>query len=186
VTRPVVLLDVDGVLGNFIEANLRTLRSLGVERCHDDVTTYDLEHCLRLDDTTRALMEFRWGLPGFCASIPPYPGAQDAVDRLRTVADVYALTAPMFTATWQHERTEWLVEHFGFRRKDVISTHAKHLVRGDVFVDDKPSHVEAWQAAHPGGVGILWGRPYNVGAVGGVRRETEWGAVVGLLTEAGR
>lgn len=176
-TRPVILLDVDGVLANFVEANLRTLRSLGIHREHDDVTTWEMAEALGLDDTARAIMEFRWSLPGFCASLPPYDGAVAGVESLRGLGDVFAVTAPMFTPHWQHERTEWLVEHFAFRRKDVISTHAKWLVRGDVMVDDKPAHVEAWSAAWPQGQAFCWARPYNEAFIG--LRTSDWRVIAG-------
>lgn len=34
-------------------------------------------------------------------------------------------------------------------------------MRGDIFVDDKPAHVRAWQAANPAGMAYLFDAPYN-------------------------
>ena len=65
-TRPIILLDVDGVLANFIEANLVTLRALGVERQHDDVVTWDLEDCLGLSRVAKEC-----GIPVFVGNPPP-------------------------------------------------------------------------------------------------------------------
>lgn len=166
-TRPVILVDVDGVLANFIEANLRTLRTLGVHREHDDVTTFDLEDCLNLTAEQRARMKARWSEPGFCAAIPEYPGSRDAIEALRVVGDVYAVTAPMWSSlTWQGERAAWLVERFGFTHKQIVSTPAKHLVRGDLFIDDKTSTVETWQQAWPTCAAVLWRQAYNANAPG--------------------
>ena len=174
--RPVVLVDVDGVLANFIEANLRTLHAIGAGPfVHDDVTTWAMEDCLGLTAPQRARMKARWAEPGFAASIPEYPGAREGVAALREVADVYACTAPMHSSpTWQHERHHWLVERFGFDHKQIVQTPAKYLVRGDMLIDDKPEHVAAWQETNPGGVGVLWSRAYNAGA--DLRRESEWEA----------
>ncbi len=55
-----ILLDVDGVLANFIEANLATLRELGVNREHDHVTTFNIEDALGLTSAQRARMKARW------------------------------------------------------------------------------------------------------------------------------
>mgnify|MGYP001576197444 CR=1 FL=1 len=165
-TRPVILLDVDGVLADFITANLRTLHAFGAGPfAHDDVTAWSIEDSLGLTSSQRARMKARWSEPGFCASIPPYEGAQAGVEALRAIGEVYAVTAPMWSGpTWQHERTEWLVKHFDFRREDVVSTAAKHLVRGDVLVEDKPEALHRWSSSWPDGLGVLWHQPYNAGA----------------------
>lgn len=188
-TRPVILLDVDGVLANFIEATLRTLRDLGVERHHDEVTTWSIEDSLALTSSQRARMKARWSEPGFCASIPVYDGAVAGVEALRAIGEVYAVTSPMTSGpTWQHERTEWLVRHFDFRRDDVVQTAAKHLVRGDVLVEDKPEALARWKAAHPAGVAALWHRRYNAGPAyqgGAWHRVDGWHHVAELATAGG-
>lgn len=193
-TRPVVLLDVDGVLANFIEASLRVLRAVGVSAEHDDVTSWHLEDSLGLTNKQRGWLMEAWSEPGFCSMIPPYAGAREGVDALREVADVYAVTAPMWSSpTWQGERTEWLVKHFAFDRKDVVSTHAKYLVAGDVLVDDKPETVAKWRQwgritgrGHTG-LGVLWDRPYNRNTPEsvGLMRSASWSAVARLVTVTG-
>ncbi len=179
--RPVILLDVDGVLANFIEANLRTLREIGVEREHDDVTQWYLEEALKLTSSQRARMKARWSEPGFCLDIPVYPGAVAGVEALRAIGDVYAVTAPMTSGpTWQHERTEWLVRHFDFRRNDVVQTAAKHIVGGDVLVEDKLETLRRWEIEHPAGVSVAWDRRYNAADLDGWRpacRTSDWGTV---------
>jgi 5'(3')-deoxyribonucleotidase len=160
-SRPVVLLDIDGVVANFIEANLRWLRSIGIDRQHDDVTSWDFGG-LGLEPSILSALKRQWSEPGFCASIPPYEGARDGVEALRRSCAVYAVTAPMWSGlTWQGERMEWLVGHFGFRRDHIVSTAAKYLIAGDVLIDDKPSTVESWGFAHPMGCGVVWAQPYN-------------------------
>lgn len=182
-TRPVVLLDVDGVIANFIEANLRWLWGYGIERYHNDVTAWDFAS-LDIKPDLHFEMKRRWSEPGFCAAIPPYDGAVEGVELLRERADVYAVTAPMCSSlTWQGERMEWLVGHFDFRRDHVISTAAKYLVRGDVLVDDKPSTVDAWAAAHPQGCGVVWAQPYNAEWSNG-HRTNNWTQLIEIVQGA--
>ena len=167
--RPIVLLDCDGVIANFIEANLRWLRSIGIDRQHDDVTAWDFQS-LELDQATLTMLKKQWSEPGFCTAIPPYAGAVEGVDRLRKNAHVYAVTAPMWSSlTWQGERMEWLVKHFGFRRDQIVSTAAKYLIEGHVLVDDKPSTVDGWSVAHPMGCGVVWAQSYNADWANGFR-----------------
>jgi len=94
---------------------------------------------------------------GWCASLPVYPGAQEAVRELSARADVYIVTTAWHgSPTWCHDRTQWLHDHFGISRQNVIYAWAKHLVQGDIFVDDKPSNVREWCEHFPGGVGFVW------------------------------
>lgn len=186
-SRPIVLLDVDGVLANFIERNMRELATIGVVRHHDDVTDFRLEHCLGLDDEQRRFMKSKWSEPGFAATMLPYAGAVDGVKQLREVADVYAVTAPMWSSpTWQHERQEWLVDLFGFERDQIVSTAAKYLVAGDVFVDDRADAVTKWYQwarvsgrGHTG-YGVVWARPYNRDGNWIGMRTSDWSSVARL------
>jgi 5'-nucleotidase len=183
--RPVILLDVDGVLADFIGANLRTLSRAGLHGYRrEDVTQWDCAAAWGLSDATKTIMKRAWSAPGFCQCIEPYPEAEGMVDRLREIGDVYAVTAPMSSnPTWMHERREWLVDYFGFKGDaDIVQTAAKHLVRGDVFVEDKASTLHSWQLAWPESTGVLWSRPYNeIESWGGPRTES-WQFLVDLVS----
>lgn len=164
--KPTVLLDVDGVLADFISGALANLKRLfDIDGKHDHVINWHFETCFGLTSAQAKQLHDSWTEPGFCAGLPPYVGAVDGVNALREYANVYPLTAPFNSVPWVSERDAWLGKHFGFSRKAITHTEAKYLVKGDVFVDDKTEHVIAWQAAHPQGVGILWAQPYNVDSV---------------------
>lgn len=190
--RPIVLLDCDGVLANFIERNLRELAdAFGIVRDHDDVTDWRLEASLGLTEDQRHHMKAQWSLPGFAASMEPYRGAREGVDGLRAVADVYCVTAPMWSSpTWQHERTEWLGRYFGFERDQVVSTAAKHLVNGHVLVDDRVDVLGRWLSTHGsigwGGQAVAWSHKYNESATWYGLRTNKWADVIGLAQEAAR
>lgn len=158
-----VILDVDGVLANFVGRSLDTIDKLiGKRYAHDDVTRWEIEQLLpeyARPDFFKAVESERW-----CASIPPYPGACDTVRVLRSCGvDVVIATSPWKTSRhWQRERTEWC-RSFLWSGIEIHHTHDKSGIRGDIFVDDKPSHVLAWQAANPEGIARLWDQPYNQG-----------------------
>jgi 5'(3')-deoxyribonucleotidase len=163
-TRPIVLLDCDGVLADFVSSYLEIVRSVtGKTFTPDDVTGFDIGVSLGLsrDEASRckrALGESR----GFCESLAVYPEAQDGVARLQELAEVYVVTSPWNSCpTWTHEREAWLHEHFGIPHRRVIHTSAKHLVRGDVFVDDKTEAVQHWSDMHPDDHAVVWETPHN-------------------------
>lgn len=165
--RPTVLLDCDGVLANFTLANLDFLRTIGIDRREDEVTTWNIEDALGLEPHQRARMKGRWSEPGFASALPVYDGAVEAVRILNHHADVIVVTSPMSSSrTWHGDRERWLREHFGIESRDVIHAagERKARVHGDLLVEDKVETLVAWCNAHPHGYGILWHRPYNAKA----------------------
>lgn len=170
--RKIVLIDVDGVIANFTHAFLHKLELLsGIRFDHSVVTEWNIQESpalVELHKERPGLFEEVWkevGSPGFCYDMLPY---EDAIPGVKTLldkdVDVYALTAPFWSSnTWMQERTDWLFKHFGIRAKNVVQTHAKHLVFGHVFVDDKPAHIEEWWHRWSGSdrVALLWDAPYN-------------------------
>jgi len=165
VKRPHILVDVDGVLADFVGAVLLRVNRLGlrvrIPQAHE-LTTWEI-----FDSLPPECQEFKHTVyqdiksVGGCSSIKVYPGAKEGMAALREIADVTIVTSPFKgSRTWVHEREEWLEEHFGITHKDVIHTGKKHLVQGDFFVDDKSSHIQDW-VDHNIGKAVVWDQPYN-------------------------
>lgn len=157
-----MLVDVDGVLADFLAPSLDFLRrEFKLDYDSSTFPTWDLFETV--DCRYLMAMETHWRQPGWCRDIPVYEGAQDAVMALREVADVYFVTAQMLHAPyWMWERVQWLKEHFSAEDRHIVFTLAKYLVEGDVLIDDKPSNICSWAAAHPTKQGVLWTQPYNL------------------------
>lgn len=167
--RPRVLLDVDGVLADFLEASLTVIKNLsGKTYTIDDFKTWDL-----FETVPRAFEQPFYDAvnrPGWCRALQVYPGAIEGVRALRQVSDLYVVTSPLnHVPTWTHEREAWLHEHFGIPHKQVVHTSAKYLCLGDLLIDDRPANIEKWEAEHPNGRGLLWDQPYNHGSNAGIR-----------------
>lgn len=164
-----LLLDVDGVLANFTKTAVDLInRMFDRSYATEQVTKFSIEDSLGLSARERERWTTRLtSTPGACASIEPYEGAIEAVDRLGRLLPVYAVTAPWHTSpTWVYERTMWLQRHFGIPPQRVIPTHAKYAVRGLVLVDDRLKHLESWCAENVEveayeSVGVLWRTPHN-------------------------
>jgi 5'(3')-deoxyribonucleotidase len=127
------------------------------------VTTWEIFESIG-DDALRKRVYTAMNQPGFALErIRPYPGAEEAVDALRERAELYIVTSPFFSAAWMHDRLQWLDRELGIPNANVIFARHKHVVRGDVFVDDSPDHVRAWNGHWRAcaGKGVLFDQHYN-------------------------
>jgi 5'(3')-deoxyribonucleotidase len=198
-----ILLDVDGVIADFTSAYLEIANKLaGTDWKHDDQTDWNLGFLPGL----AAVENEAWkavGLPGFARRIKAYDGAIDGVRRLAELGDIYIVTSPVWMhglaegetqeahelhgRTFCYDRVRWLEEHFGLARNHIIFAYDKHLVEGDVFIDDKPSNVENWLSSHGGKSGtraILWARKYNEGFDGchpKLLRTGDWNEAISFI-----
>lgn len=164
--RPVrLLIDADDVLLNYLKAVLSTYAVVtGIKL--DPKTFTEWEYTDKLpfrDDNEKNKFWAAMRSPSFCRSIRPTPGSVDAIKQLREMgADVHVVTTPsMHTPTWVYERMNSLATHFGFGHHQVHFSKAKHLYRGDLFIDDKADNVSEWIEHNPEGVGLLWDTPRN-------------------------
>jgi 5'-nucleotidase len=161
--RPVVLLDMDGVLADF-DGHVNAVWP------HDDMPL--IPHEDRRDfyiakdhpQYPRSLFSRIVQAPGFFRELPPMPGAMDAVEVLTERAEVYVCTAPMASApSCADEKRAWIGEHMpgGHRywAHRTIITNDKTLVYGDALVDDRP---EVKGHRRPDWVHVLYRQPYNV------------------------
>ena len=164
ITLPEVLLDIDGVAANFIEGcRTPAERLIGRTFHHDDVDQWAIEKALGMD-ATQAKELFRHVMEeGWCRALPAYEHARECVAKIREYAVVVPLTAHFHgSKTWAWERDEWILEHLGIPKIDIIHTHRKFQVDGDVLIDDKPSHLRTWLARRPDRRAVLFQRAYNV------------------------
>jgi 5'(3')-deoxyribonucleotidase len=159
--KPRVLVDVDGVLADFLTPALKIIERLtGRAYRPEEILRWDLFETIgkEWEQPFLALCNE----PGFAASCPVLPGAQEGLRALQEVATVYIVTSPLnHNPTWTHERELWLHDHFGIHHKQIVHTSAKYLCLGDVIIDDRPKNITDWEAEHPDGLGLLWDAPWN-------------------------
>lgn len=156
----VILLDVDGVCADFVGMVRRLVEAEGGTL--PEVTTWNFIR--ELPTPVRRPVETKLETATTWDFMDPIPGAAEAVDAfLEAEHRVVFVTSPWSSCReWAHARTAWLRRHMGVYAKDVIITQDKSLVRGDVFIDDKPENAAAWWS--PGiASGLLWDAPYNQG-----------------------
>jgi len=177
-----ILLDVDGVSANFLGRTFEMLAYHGgPAHTADDLQEWAIEHLLGTehDDLLRRI----WHSEGFVACLNAYPGAVSGTQALRDAGhEVYFVTTAMHDAKhWMWERYYWLKRELGADGHDILFAAHKHLVVGDVFVDDKPANVLKWQQAHPKGASVLWAQPWNRSATfGEAGRTSSWEDILHL------
>lgn len=196
-TRPIILLDCDGPLADFVGAYLGEVEKLTRTRIsHDDIDKWHIHECdavVRAANdagltapSLRMMVHSRISHRGWCTMIDPKPYASELVERLQAIGDVYIVTSPWCSSpTWVFERTKWCKRELGIDADHVVFTEAKHLVYGDIFVDDKPEHVRAWSERWPDGKAILFDMPHNRGTDVGRAIRGDMGLVTTISTKIG-
>lgn len=177
-----LLLDVDEVCGDIMTPALKAVGEVG-GGTWDPATFPTWDVFDTVDHRYREATYERWTAPGWCKAIKPYPEALAAIPRLRQVADVRFVTAPLRGPHWMWERDRWLREHFEARSEDIVFTKAKYLVMGDVFVDDNAENVLQWALVHPAGTGVVWERPCHRGLIlpDGIVLTRDWDCLLELV-----
>ena len=106
---------------------------------------------------------------GIWEGLQPIPGALSTVKKLHRMGHkIYVVTAPWFShPTCMWEKTQWVRKHMRWLDLTrIILAHDKHLLRGDLIIDDKAEHVQDFV-----GRGILISYPYNQDAELGPGKE---------------
>lgn len=160
----IVLLDVDGVVADFDAHYVKIARlTLGRQNIYVNFSGDAFSATERYGVNEEEARRVKRALMARSAvDMLPMPNAVEAVKRIDKRHDVYFVTAPFcpYHHTWFNDRQWWLEEHFCKRLSTrVVFTHHKHLVRGDVFVDDKLKNVKMWCGHNPEGTGICWDSP---------------------------
>lgn len=156
----VVGIDFDGVMGDFVTAVAIVIKEQ-TGKVIDPGTNkeWDLFGFLTPEEKTEVFSVIN--RPGWCASIPLYPGTVEGINRLVQAGHtLLCVTAPWDSDTWESERRRVIKKHFGDAFSGVIATHAKEFVSCDVLIEDRVSNLEKW-VDRTGGIGLLWKQPYN-------------------------
>lgn len=160
-SKPVILVDCDGVLADFTRAFLEIVKDkLGRNHVCADVTEWEFRDCITSKDEDKMLWEHIAVTPGIVAGLLPLPFV-GGLAILRKYATVKCVTSPSLGPYWMYERHKWLMQVAGFSKRDIIFASDKGPIRGDFLVDDAVHNVEEWKAANPSGTAILLEQPWN-------------------------
>jgi len=181
--RPRVLLDVDGVLANFLEPCLALINDMwGTDYKLAPLHAWNLFDHLKVPKELEDDVYYRMKKEGWCESIPVYPGAVEGVAELRRIADVHICTSPMGGRHWVHERNLWLDKHFGFKARDITHTSAKYICKANALIDDKIENLMVWNDHHPRGSALCWNQVSNTYFSYPGTRINSWSELAGFVS----
>ena len=150
-----VLVDMDGILA---DAMGKYLARYNEERCLRnnpatvaDITTWDISKAL--PGATEECFSER----GFFSDLEPIVGSLEAMREIHGMGHEVIICSSPGGPSSAMEKLEWLAKHLPWLdRRAAILCHRKHLIAGDVLIDDKPDHLERWSLeANPLGSGRI-------------------------------
>lgn len=139
-TKPIILVDMDGPLADFDHAIWEVITESGVSisctketqtvRFIDDAVAKEDRHIIRTPIDTA----------GWFRNLPITPGAQEGMEALDKIADVYICTKPLEkNKTCRDDKAAWVEEHLGHKWVDrLFIAPDKSLVHGAILLDDAP------------------------------------------------
>lgn len=163
----ILLFDCDGVALDFSRHLLKTVGSTKTLRAVKD---WNIKSVLTPQQKKRMDRVLNHKSGEFWRTQPLIPGAKKGIREIRKFFGcdpIHWVTSPWYSCpVWESIRREMLLKHFGSRYDDITFGYKKWMISGDIFIDDKPEHVEKWREwrAWDKGAGLLFDAPYNRGA----------------------
>lgn len=161
--KPIILLDLDGTAVNL----LAKLAELHNEAHGTHYAVWDIQYdpdgeCfLHSQEGDRVYLNTYLIQDNIFEGLQLLPGAREAVEELKTLGDLYVLTAPSKNPNSAAEKLRWIQRIIDIPRKKVILAKEKSLIRGDVFFEDWPSNIRGIRYFNPNAFIASIAYPYN-------------------------
>lgn len=95
---------------------------------------------------------------GFFKALTPIKDSQEVLEALSKKYEIYIASAAMEFPNSLYEKSNWLDEYFPFIHwKNRILCGAKHILKGDILIDDRSYNLDAFQ-----GRTLLFTSPHNI------------------------
>lgn len=124
----------------------------------EQMTQFDMEHFCRDNGCSAKMLEY-FNDPRLWSNGDALDGCYDVIHGWyrNGIAELGVITTAANTLSIPY-KIGWLEENFPFVKDIFINykSHIKHLVRGDVLIDDKVDNLTNWQ-----GIAILFSHPWN-------------------------
>jgi 5'(3')-deoxyribonucleotidase len=153
----IILLDLDGVLVDFISGCLKVL---GRHEKHDDIKSWNFYREWGISDE-----EFweKCSAPGFWYNLELYPWAKEFYSLLKKHGDVVISTSPSSHPLCTQEKIAFCQDKLDIKRRDIMVGGRKELLAGEgrILIDDYTENINIFNRY--GGNGILFKQPWNNG-----------------------
>lgn len=156
-----ILVDLDGVCADLLSVWLeRYNKDHGENLTVSDITTFYISECVKPEHAN--LIKNYLNEPGLFRRLPIYPNCYTALRTLQDIGhELFIVTnTPYSSVTGFHDKWQWVSDNLPFIPRDnFFSTALKHMVRGDLLVDDYCRNINHF----PGKTCVI-DYPYNQGA----------------------
>jgi len=155
-SKKVLLLDMDDVI---VDQTLTWIQRLyektGVLYHRESLTKWDLTSVLPREAAKMIYEEINRE-PGFFRQLPAKEGAIESIEQLSLYYDIVFVSAGEHYA--YRDKYLWLEENLPYLGKpNLVLTHRKDLVMGDILVDDGPHNI----IKSPAKLKIIFDHPWN-------------------------
>jgi len=158
-----VLCDMDSIVTDFLQAWVDAINAKFNRKVqYDDVIHWDMAKVDKIKDINSGKIYGIMRKPMFFYDLKPLDGAIDTMQKIvRDGHDVRFLTTPANPHSAM-EKLMWVDKYFPFiGSRNVILANDKPMVKGDVFIDDKPDHLEKYSVEWPNALVMTIEYPYN-------------------------
>lgn len=145
-----ILIDLDSTIADTLPHWIERINKIGgIAATVDDVVKWDIADCHPISQVDkkfifRILQDRKWLL-----SMPPIPGAIEAVERLNKQHEIFVVTARHGSVSIPASQ-EWIKTHLPFldHKLQVVYLYHKHILVGDVLIDDKGDNLKLFTDTH--------------------------------------
>jgi 5'-nucleotidase len=164
-----ILVDMDSILADFLGGLVDSIEAhLGYRMDPNNIKEfYRMQDALppevlkQMKEAGKTIEDYFF-LPGFFRGLKVIPGAKDAIRAfLDEGHEVVVVTAPSSPTSTQ-EKLEWMREHFPeIPAKNICVFPQKHMIKGDVLIDDAAHNASAYIAEWPKAHTLTLAYAYN-------------------------
>lgn len=141
-TKPVLLLDMDGPLADFDGALWNWVQRMQIPMDITSLIDVKRQYFMTenmVDHNDRVKTRYMLDKSSFFRTLPITMGAREGVQDLMVHFDVWVCTKPLDTnPTCRDDKMWWISQYFPELYSKVIMTPKKSLVHGDILLDDAP------------------------------------------------
>ncbi|HEU4963816.1 MAG TPA: 5'(3')-deoxyribonucleotidase [Bacilli bacterium] len=152
-----LLIDMDSVIVDLMtEWHSRYNREYGDDLCVERLQSWETEKYVKEECGVKIYNYL--DEPGLFRQLKPLPHALEVLERLAQSYDILIVTSSRTHAYTEKEL--WVEEHLPFiGRGNLIFSHRKDMICGDVLFDDAPHNLEAFR--NTGRLAVAMDYPYN-------------------------
>lgn len=156
-----ILCDLDAIVADLTKKWLEHYnRDHSDSVTKEDITSWHMANHVKIgEDVHKYLYE-----PGFFLDLEPLPGAIESLRAMKESGHhVVIVSAPSWPGTSAQDKISWVKKHLPFlNKRDIFLGHHKHMLKGDVFIDDSPTNITAYRKEWGAAARIMTiAHPYN-------------------------